>query len=76
MSQLILELLPESVVRESNVLPLDFADGDVTILVDITEPSSIETTEKVRFILNRRILCLHADADAVRKAIERGYPIP
>ena len=73
-SQLILDLIPESVVRESNVLPLDFAGGDVTIVVDVTQPSSVGTADKLRFILNQKIRCLHADAGEIRKAIERGYP--
>ena len=72
-SQFILDLIPESVARESNILPFDCVDGDLKVLADISQPSSVDEIAKIRFILNRKILCLHAEAASIQVAIERGY---
>ena len=49
----VIELVPESVARENNVLPVGEEDGALRIL--ISDPFDIETIEKLRFILNRKI---------------------
>ena len=49
----VVELIPESVARENSILPLA-EDGD-TLKVIVSDPMDIETIEKLRFILNRRI---------------------
>ena len=72
-SQFILDLIPESVARENNILPFDCSDGDISILADILQPSSVDAIAKIRFILNRKILCIHAEAVSIQAAIERGY---
>ena len=48
-----IELVPESVARENMVLPYKEEDGALTIL--IADPFDLETIEKLRFILNRKI---------------------
>ena len=50
----VIELVPESVARENNVLPFsDEQDGALRILV--SDPFDLETIEKLRFIFNRKI---------------------
>ena len=43
------------------------------MLIDLTITTDTDTVDKLRFILNRRITCLHADAIAIQRAIERDY---
>ncbi len=61
-SQLILDLIPASVARECNILPFDCVDEDIKLLTDVTQPSSVDAIAKIGFILNCKILCLHAEA--------------
>ena len=49
----VVELVPESVARENTVLPFSEEDGALRIL--IADPFDLETIEKLRFILNRKI---------------------
>ena len=45
----VIELVPESVARENNVLPFGDEDGALRVLV--SDPFDLETIEKLRFIL-------------------------
>jgi type IV pilus assembly protein PilB len=67
----ILELVPESVARENVILPLAEEDGSLKIIV--SDPNDIDTFEKLRFILNRRIEPVLAPRDAILEAINRHY---
>jgi type IV pilus assembly protein PilB len=49
----IIELVPESVARENVTLPL--AEEEDALKVIVSDPYDIDTIEKLRFILNRRI---------------------
>ena len=50
-SEDIIELMPESVARENVVLPMSESEGRLKVL--ISDPSDVDTIEKLRFILNR-----------------------
>ncbi|MGB0600187.1 MAG: GspE/PulE family protein [Rubripirellula sp.] len=67
----VIELVPESVARENNVLPYDEQDGALRILV--SDPFDLETIEKLRFILNRKIETALAPKGAITGAINRYY---
>ncbi|MHC4399649.1 MAG: GspE/PulE family protein [Planctomycetota bacterium] len=67
----VLELVPESVARENAILPLAEEDGSLRVIV--SDPDDIDTFEKLRFILNRRIEPVLAPRDAILEAINRHY---
>ena len=49
----IVELVPESVARENAVLPMAEEDGALKVIV--SDPLDLDTFEKLRFILNRKV---------------------
>ncbi|MCU0719009.1 MAG: hypothetical protein MUC83_04840, partial [Pirellula sp.] len=51
-------------------LKSNVADLKTTFNEDNFYPDNIE---KLRFVLNRPITCLHADEEVILKVIERGY---
>lgn len=67
----IAELVPESVARENDVLPLEEVDGKLTIAM--CKPADMDTMEKLRFILNRDISVALAPREAINEAISRLY---
>jgi type IV pilus assembly protein PilB len=67
----VIELVPESVARENNVLPFSEVDGALRVL--IADPFDMETTEKLRFILNRKIETALAPKTAIMGAINKYY---
>ena len=67
----VIELVPESVARENNVLPFSDEDGALRVLV--SDPFDLETVEKLRFILNRKIETSLAPKVAITAAINRYY---
>lgn len=67
----VIELVPESVARENNVLPFSDEDGALRVLV--SDPFDLETVEKLRFILNRKIETALAPKAAITAAINRYY---
>lgn len=67
----VIELVPESVARENAVLPFDDEDGALRIL--IADPFDLETIEKLRFILNRKIETALAPKTAILGAINKYY---
>ncbi|GIW91137.1 MAG: type IV fimbrial assembly protein PilB [Pirellulaceae bacterium] len=67
----IIELVPESVARENVVLPLSL-DGDVLTVI-ISDPMDLETIEKLRFILNRRVETALAPREMILEYINRYY---
>jgi len=67
----VIELVPESVARENMVIPYKDEDGALTIL--IADPFDLETIEKLRFILNRKIETALAPKEAINGAINRYY---
>jgi type IV pilus assembly protein PilB len=67
----VIELVPESVARENNVLPM--AEEDDTLVVILSDPLDMETIEKLRFILNRRVDVALSPQENIIEAINRYY---
>lgn len=67
----IIQLVPESVARENDIIPI--SDLDDTIKVLVSDPFDIETIEKLRFILNKKIDTALAPKEHIREAINRYY---
>jgi type IV pilus assembly protein PilB len=67
----IIELVPESVARENAILP--YAEEDDGLVVLMSDPLDIETTEKLRFILNRKVDIALAPRAHILEAINRYY---
>jgi len=67
----IIELVPESVARENSILPLTEEDDALKVIV--SDPYDIDTVEKLRFILNRRIEIALAPRDKIQEAINKYY---
>ena len=67
----IIELVPESVARENSVLPL--SEGEDSLKVIISDPYDIDTIEKLRFILNRKIDIALAPKERIMEAINKYY---
>lgn len=67
----VVELVPESVARENVILPFDATDGVLKIL--ISNPSDVDTVEKLRFILNRDVRIALAPRDQILESINRYY---
>ena len=67
----IVELLPESVARENKILPL--AEEDDSLKVLASDPLDLETFDKLRFILNRKIEIALAPKARILEAINKYY---
>lgn len=67
----IVELLPESVARENKILPL--AEEDDALKVLASDPLDLETFDKLRFILNRKIEIALAPKARILEAINKYY---
>ena len=67
----IIELVPESVARENIILPM--AEDEDSLKVIVADPFDIETIEKLRFILNRRVETALSPREAILEAINRYY---
>ncbi len=65
------ELVPESVARENNVLPVREEDGK--LVVRMSDPNDCDTIEKLRFILNRPIQVEAATTGEIHEAINEQY---
>ncbi len=68
----VIQLVPESVARENNVIPFQNADDD-SLRVLVSDPFDLETIEKLRFILNRKVETALAPREAITEAINRYY---
>jgi type IV pilus assembly protein PilB len=67
----IVELVPESVARENAVLPMAEEDGGLKVIV--SDPLDLDTFEKLRFILNRKVDIALAPRESILDAINRHY---
>jgi type IV pilus assembly protein PilB len=68
----IIELVPESVARENAILPMASEEDD-TLKVIVSDPLDLDTFEKLRFILNRKVDIALAPREAILEAINRYY---
>lgn len=67
----VIQLVPESVARENSIIP--YKDENDAIHVLVNDPFDLETIEKLRFILNRKIETALAPREAIMEAINRYY---
>jgi type IV pilus assembly protein PilB len=67
----IIELVPESVARENVILPMD--EEEETLRVIVSDPLDLETFDKLRFILNRKVEIALAPKENIVEAINRYY---
>ncbi|MEZ6090278.1 MAG: hypothetical protein R3C05_20075 [Pirellulaceae bacterium] len=71
--QSILSLVPESVARENNVLPIDF-DGE-TITFAMRDPNDFARQDTLRFLLNCNVRVIARGANEIRDAIDHFYKL-
>jgi type IV pilus assembly protein PilB len=67
----VIELMPQSIAREKNVLPFEETDGGLKILM--SEPGEVDLIEELRFILNRDVTVALATRSSISEAINRMY---
>ena len=67
----VVALLPESVARENTIFPLAEAGG--ALRVATSDPTDLDTQEKLRFILNREVELALAPREQIVEAINRHY---
>lgn len=67
----VIELVPESVARENAILPHSETEDSLKVIV--SDPYDIDTVEKLRFILNRKIDIALAPRDKILEAINKYY---
>jgi len=67
----IVGLLPESVARENTIFPL--AEEGSSLRVATSDPTDLDTLEKLRFILNREVEMALAPREQIVEAINRYY---
>ncbi len=67
----VVEIVPESVARENVILPIEKSEGSLRIAV--SDPQDLDTFEKLRFILNRKVDLALAPRDKILEAINRHY---
>ena len=67
----VIELVPETIARENATLPL--SEDDDTLKVLLSNPLDIETIEKLRFILNRKVQVALAPRENILESINRYY---
>ena len=69
--QEVIELLPESVARENTIFPLEEVGSALRLAT--SDPTDIDTQEKLRFILNRDVEMALAPRQQIIEAINRHY---
>jgi type IV pilus assembly protein PilB len=67
----VVELVPQSVARENVILPIEEVDDG--LVVAVSDPLDLETFDKLRFILNRKIEIALAPRSAISEAINKYY---
>ncbi|MCA9192225.1 MAG: type II/IV secretion system protein [Planctomycetales bacterium] len=67
----VIQLVPESVSRENSIIP--FKEEDDVLHVLVSDPFDLETIEKLRFILNKKVETAIAPREHIHEAINRYY---
>ena len=67
----LLQKVPYNVARRKNVLPIDDADGTITLAVP--KGVAIDALIRLMFLLNARLSLVVAPAKDLRAAIDRVY---
>jgi type IV pilus assembly protein PilB len=66
----VMEMMPESMMREYQIIPLEYKDG--RLKVAITDPLDLESVDAIRFRLNMDVDCVLAARQKVEQIIG-GY---
>ncbi len=66
-----IELVPESVARENVIMPMSEDEGSLRVIV--SDPLDLETFDKIRFILNKKVDIALAPREMISEAINRYY---
>ena len=69
----VIELVPESVARENVILPMSASDDGNELTAIVSDPLDLETFDKLRFILNRKVNIALAPRENISEAINRYY---
>ena len=64
----VMEMMPDTMMREYQIIPLDYADG--RLKVAITDPLDLESVDAIRFRLNMDVDCVLASREQVQAAIK------
>ncbi|NBO91617.1 MAG: type II/IV secretion system protein [Planctomycetia bacterium] len=67
----VIQLVPESVARENNIVPLSYDDGLLKIVM--SDPSDLGLMQKLEFILNKQLTPAIAPKEQIVEAINRHY---
>ena len=67
----VIQLVPESVARENSIIP--YKDENDVLHCLVSDPFDLETIEKLRFILNKKIETALSPREAIMEAINRYY---
>jgi uncharacterized protein (TIGR02996 family) len=69
--QQVLELLPESVARENDVITLDLRGR--TLFIAGNDRRNLDTVQKLEFILNCKVILVQVELEDVQEAINRAF---
>jgi type IV pilus assembly protein PilB len=67
----VIEVVPQSVARRHNLVPISAAEGKVVVAV--SEPLDLESMDNLRFILNADVECVLAEEEAISEALTKYY---
>ena len=70
----VVALLPESIARKHEVVPLAQGDGSVTVASFV--PLEFDVLDNFRFVLNAEVEVVLAPVSAIRRALDRCYGRP
>jgi len=62
------KLVPEDIIKKHNILPLGMNNGKLKLI--ISDPSDLETLDRLRFRLNAELECYVANPSRIRSYIE------
>jgi type IV pilus assembly protein PilB len=65
------KLVPEDIIKKYNVLPLGMNNGKLKLI--ISDPSDLETLDRLRFQLNAELECYVANPSRIRSYIEDAF---
>jgi len=69
----VIKLVPESLAREHNIIPISKEDNRITIAT--CDPFDLFAQDNVRFAANADVDCVLASREAIIKAIDRHYGV-
>jgi len=70
-SPAVLDLVPQSLAKKHNIIPVSSGNGTVTIAVD--DPMDFTAIDNLRFLLNTNVECVLATRQSIQEAIARYY---